>query len=230
MQNIVPEALEHYCAAHTTAPEPLLDELAAYTRAHCRHPQMLTGPVEGRLLRLLVQAIGARRVLEIGTFTGYSALNMAAGLTGDGELLSCEIDAEHARIAQSFFDRSDYGGRIRLQHGAALDTIAKLPVNELFDFAFIDADKENYLNYYEAVLPRLRAGGLLAADNTLWSGRVLDPKFKADDVQGRTSVAEDRMSRATRAIVAFNAHVARDPRVEHVLLSVRDGVMLVRKR
>lgn len=213
MQNIVPEALEHYCAAHTTAAEPLLDELAAYTRTHCRHPQMLTGPVEGRLLRLLVQAIGARRVFEIGTFTGYSALSMAAGLTGDGELLTCEIDAEHARIAQSFFDRSDYGGRIRLQPGAALDTIAKLPAGERFDFVFIDADKENYVGYYEAVLPRLRAGGLLAADNTLWSGKVLAPRDGTD-----------------HAIVAFNAHVARDPRVEHVLLSVRDGVMLIRKR
>lgn len=213
MQSIVPEALERYCAAHTTAAEPLLEELAAYTRAHCAAPQMLTGPVEGRLLRLLVQAIGARRVLEIGTFTGYSALTMAAGLGDDGVLVTCEIDPEHARIAQSFFDRSDHGRRIRLLHGAALDSIAKFPAGEALDFVFIDADKENYIAYYDAVLPRLRPGGLLAADNTLWSGRVLEPKEVTD-----------------RAIVAFNAHVARDARVEQVLLSVRDGVMLVRKR
>jgi caffeoyl-CoA O-methyltransferase len=212
MQNIVPEALETYCAAHTTAAEPLLEELAAFTRAHCRHSQMLTGPVEGRLLRMLVLAIGARRILEIGTFTGYSALSMAAGLTDGGELITCEIDAEHARIAQSFFDRSDYGSRIHLRHGAALDTISNLPASESFDLVFIDADKENYISYYEAVLPLLRPGGLLAADNTLWSGKVLAPQEKSD-----------------HAIVAFNAHVARDARVEHVLLSVRDGVMLIRK-
>jgi caffeoyl-CoA O-methyltransferase len=212
MQNIIPEALETYCAAHTTAPEPLLEELAAFTRTHCRQSQMLTGLVEGRLLRMLVLAIGARRILEIGTFTGYSALSMAAGLTRGGELITCEIDAEHARIAQSFFARSDYGSRIHLRRGAALNTIANLPASELFDFVFIDADKENYISYYEAALPRLRPGGLLAADNTLWSGRVLAPQDKSD-----------------HAIVAFNAHVAADPRVEHVLLSVRDGVMLVRK-
>lgn len=213
MQPIVPEALERYCAAHTTAAEPLLEELAAYTRAHCRQPQMLTGPVEGRFLRLLVQLMGARSVLEVGTFTGYSALNMAAGLPDDGELVTCEIDAGHADVAQSFFDRSSYGARIRLCRGAALESIAKLARGDMFDFAFIDADKENYIGYYEAVLARLRTGGLLAADNTLWSGKVLTPQEKTD-----------------QAIVAFNAHVAADARVEHVLLSVRDGIMLVRKR
>jgi len=212
MKNIIPEALDEYCAAHTTAAEPLLEELATYTRAHCRQPQMLTGPVEGRFLRLLVQSIGARRVLEVGTFTGYSALNMAAGLSAEGELITCEIDSGHAAIAQSFFDRSPYGERIRLRRGAALETIAALPPGQAFDFAFIDADKENYIGYYEAVLAHLRPGGMLAADNTLWSGKVLAPQEKTD-----------------HAIVAFNAHVAADPRIEHVLLSVRDGIMLVRK-
>jgi len=212
MQTIVPEALEQYCAAHTSAAEPLLDEIATYTRAHCRQPQMLTGPVEGRLLRLLVQIIGARRVLEIGTFTGYSALSMAAGLSDEGELITCELDPEHIQIAQSFFDRSPYGRRITLRPGAALDTLQTLPADMTFDFVFVDADKENYVNYYEAVLPCLRAGGLMAADNTLWSGKVLAPRGRSD-----------------RAIVAFNKHVAADPRVEQVLLSVRDGVMLIRK-
>jgi caffeoyl-CoA O-methyltransferase len=209
---IIPKALDDYCLAHTTPAAPLLDELAAYTRAHCKLPQMLTGPVEGTFLRMLVRVSGAKRVLEIGTFTGYSALSMAAGLPDDGQLSTCEIDPEHARIAQSFFDRSPHGRKIALMSGPALDTINALPARTTFDFVFIDADKENYVNYYEAVLPRLRPGGLIAADNTLWSGRVLEPKDKSD-----------------HAIVAFNAHVARDPRVEHVLLSVRDGVMLVRK-
>jgi len=209
---VVPEAIEDYCHQHTTPVDPLLEELAAYTRAHCRSPQMLTGPVEGTLLRMLVQTGGARRVLEIGTYTGYSALSMAAGLPDDGELVTCDIDPETHAIARSFWARSPHGHKITPKLGPALDTLAGLPTTTVFDFVFIDADKENYLNYYEAVLPRLRPGGLIAADNTLWSGRVLDPKDKSD-----------------HAIVGFNARVAHDPRVEHVLLSVRDGVLLIRR-
>lgn len=213
MTPIVADAIEQYCAAHTSPPEPLLDELAAYTRAHCQHAQMLTGPVEGRLLRMLVQISGARRVLEIGTFTGYSALSMAAGLSEDGELITCDVNPETSAIAQSFFDRSPLGNRIRLLRGRAIKTLRALPPDASFDFVFLDADKESYLDYYEAVLPRLKPGGLIAADNTLWSGKVLDPQEKSD-----------------HAIVAFNAQVARDTRVEQVLLSVRDGLLLIRKQ
>lgn len=209
---IVPPRIDAYCLAHTTPADPLLDELATYTHAHCKLPQMLTGLVEGTFLRMLVQVSAAKRVLEIGTFTGYSALSMAAGLPDDGELITCDIDPETNAIAQSFWARSPYGRRIKPQLGPALETIATLPADTFFDFVFIDADKENYLNYYEAVLPRLRPGGLIAADNTLWSGKVLDPKEQSD-----------------HAIVAFNKHVARDSRVEQVLLSVRDGVLLIRK-
>lgn len=210
---IVPPRIDAYCLAHTTPADPLLDELAAYTHAHCKYPQMLTGPVEGTFLRMLVQVSAARRVLEIGTFTGYSALSMTAGLPDGAELITCELDPEHARIAQSFFDRSPHGKRIALKLGPALDSLRALSSDPKFDLVFIDADKENYLNYYEAVLPHLKSGGLIVADNTLWSGKVLDPKEQSD-----------------RAIVAFNTHVARDSRVEQVLLSVRDGIMLTRKR
>jgi caffeoyl-CoA O-methyltransferase len=210
---IIPKPLDDYCLAHTTQPDPLLDELAAYTRAHCPLPQMLSGAVEGTFLRMLVQLSGARRVLEIGTYTGYSALSMAAGLPADGTIITCDIDPETTGIAQSFWARSPDGGKIKAVPGPALETIRALPAGMQFDFVFLDADKENYVNYYEAVLPHLEPGGLIAADNTLWSGRVLAPKEKSD-----------------HAIVAFNTHVARDPQVEHVLLSVRDGVMLVRKR
>jgi len=213
MKPIVPPPIDAYCLAHTTPADPLLEELATYTHQHVKMPQMLTGPVEGTFLRMLVQVTGARRVLEIGTFTGYSALSMVPALPDDGQLITCEIDPEHARIAQSFFDRSPHGKRISLRLAPALDTINRLPAEDPFDFVFIDADKENYQNYYEAVLPRLRPGGLIAADNTLWSGRVLDPKEKSD-----------------HAIVAFNQHVASDPRVENVLLSVRDGILLVRTK
>lgn len=212
MISIIPKALDDYCLAHTSPADPLLDELAAYTRAHCQLPQMLTGPVEGTFLRMLVQVSNARRVLEIGTFTGYSALSMAAGLPGDGTLITCDIDAETQTIARMFWARSPHGRKIEPRLGPALETIGQFPADLKFDFVFIDADKENYIHYYEVVLPRLRPGGLIAADNTLWSGKVLEPKEDSD-----------------RAIVAFNAHVARDPRVEQVLLSVRDGVLLVRK-
>jgi len=213
MKPIVSPALEDYCRAHTSPTDPLLEELADYTRRHCQSPQMLTGPIEGTLLRLLVALSGAKRVLEIGTFTGYSALSMAAGLPDDGTLITCDINAETNAIAQSFWARSPHGAKITPRLGPALETLAQLAPAEMFDLVFIDADKENYVNYYDAVLPHLRRGGLIAADNTLWSGKVLAPRDASD-----------------HAIVAFNAHVARDPRVEHVLLTVRDGVMLVRKR
>lgn len=210
---ILPEAIERYCGAHSTAPDPLLAEIERYTRAHCAMPQMLTGAHEGRLLTMLVQLSGARRVLEVGTFTGYSALAMAAGLPVNGQIVTCEIDPDHARIARSFFDRSRHARQIEIQLGPALDTLRALPESEPFDFAFLDADKENYPGYYELIVPRLRPGGLLVADNVLWSGRVLDPKEPSD-----------------RALVAFNERVQCDPRVENILLPVRDGVMLARKR
>ena len=164
---IVPKPIDDYCAAHTTRPGPLLEELAAYTHAHCKLPQMLTGAVEGTFLRMLVQATGAKRVLEIGTFTGYSALSMVAGLPADGELITCDIDKDTNAIARSFWARSPHGGKIKPLLGPALESIRALPAGLQFDFVFIDADKENYVNYYELVVPRLKPGGLLAADNAL---------------------------------------------------------------
>lgn len=212
MDAIIPKAFEDYCAAHTTPPTALLQELTAWTHAHAKLPQMLTGHLEGTLLAWLVRLSGARRVLEIGTFTGYSALAMAEVLPADGELVTCDIDPEHARCAQSFFDRSPHGKKIKLRLGPALETLVTMPAAETFDFAFLDADKENYSNYYEAILPRLKPGGLLVADNVLWSGKVLAPKEKTD-----------------KAIVAFNERVRADARVEKLMLPVRDGVLLVRK-
>lgn len=213
MEAIVPEALEAYARDHSLQPEPLLQELETYTRTHCDLPQMLVGPLEGALLRLLVRLSGARRVLEIGGFTGYSALTMAAALPEEGELITCEIDPGHAAIARSFFDRSPHGGKIRLQTGPALETVRALAETPQFHLVFIDADKENYINYYEAVLPRLHPGGLIVADNTLWSGAVLNPEKETD-----------------KAIAAFNEHVQKDPQVENVLLTVRDGMMLAWKK
>ena len=210
--DLVPEPIERYAEAHTTPPPPLLAELAEETRATLSAPQMLTGPIEGRFLQQLVFASGARRVLELGTYSGYSALSMAEGLPPDGRIDTCEVDERHAEVARRYIARSAFADRITVHLGPALDTIARLEGE--FDLVFIDADKVNYVNYYEAVLPRLAARGLIVADNTLWSGRVLDP----DD--------DER----TQAIVAFNEHVRKDDRVVCVQLSVRDGVTLIRRR
>ncbi len=213
MAFIVREEIEDYAAAHTTPPEPLLAALADETRATLQAPQMLTGTIEGRFLELLVFGMGAQRVLEIGTYSGYSSISMAAGLPPGGRIDTCEISEEHAAVARRYIDQAGYGDRITVHVGPAQETIARLEGE--FDFVFIDADKENYLNYYEAVLPRLAERGLIAADNTLWSGRVLDD---SDDSEG------------TQAIKAFNERVASDERVVFVQLTVRDGVTLIRKR
>jgi caffeoyl-CoA O-methyltransferase len=211
--DIVPEPIDRYAEEHTSPPEPLLAELAQETHATLESPQMLTGTVEGRFLELLVYASGARRVLELGTYSGYSALSMAAGLPPGGRIDTCELDESRAAVARRYIEQSPYSDRIEIHLGPALETIARLEGE--FDFVFIDADKPNYVNYYEAVLPRLTERGFIAADNTLWSGRVLDG---ADDDEG------------TRAIKAFNEHVKTDPRVTSVMLTVRDGVTLVRPK
>jgi caffeoyl-CoA O-methyltransferase len=211
--DFVDPEIEAYAAAHTTQPEPLLAELAEETRASLRSPQMLTGTIEGRFLELLVHGLGAKRVLELGTYSGYGTLSMAAGLPEGGRIDSCEISEEHAAVARRYLERAGYADRVTVHVGPALDTIRSLDGN--FDFVFIDADKENYVAYYEEVFPRLTAHGLIAADNTLWSGRVLD---ESDD------------SEATRAIREFNERVAADDRVTSVMLTVRDGVTLIRRR
>jgi len=210
---IVPDEIDGYAAAHTTPPVELLQELAEETRATLRAPQMLTGTIEGRFLELLVFGLGAKRVLELGTYSGYSSLSMAAGLPEGGHIDTCEFDETHAEVARRYIARSPYADRITVHVGPALDTIEQLEGE--FDFVFIDADKENYLNYYEALLPRLAPRALMAIDNTLWSGRVLD---------------EDDEEETTRVIREVNDRIASDDRVVAVQLSVRDGVTLVRRR
>jgi caffeoyl-CoA O-methyltransferase len=208
---LVPEEVERYVEEHTTPHPDLLDRLAEETRATLRVPQMLTGPVEGRLLQFLAFATGARRVLELGTYSGYSALSMAGGLPPDGEIHTCEIDAQHAEVARRYISESPYDGRIHIHLGPALDTIERLGGE--WDLAFIDADKETYPDYYEAVLPRLADRGLMVVDNTLAGGRVVDP---GDDERARL-------------IADFNDQVMRDERSICVMLTVRDGVTLIRR-
>jgi caffeoyl-CoA O-methyltransferase len=213
MSFIVPEEIEGYAEAHTTPPNELLAELAEETKATLDSPQMLTGTIEGRLLEQLVHALQAKRVLELGTFSGYSSLAMAAGLPEGGHIDTCEVSEQHAEVARRYHARSPYGDRITIHMGPALETIERLGGE--WDFVFIDADKENYANYYEALLPRLAPTGLMAIDNTLWSGRVLDPD---DDEE------------TTRMIRELNDRIAADERAIAVQLTVRDGVTLIRRK
>ena len=199
-----------YAEEHTTPPVPLLARLAEETRETLPSPGMLTGTVEGRFLELLVYASGARRILELGTYSGYSSLSMAAGLAEGGRIDTCEVDERHAEVAQRYIDQSPYADRITIHMGPALETIARLEGE--FDFVFIDADKPNYVNYYEATLPRLTRDGLMVLDNTLWSGRVADSAEHDENVE---------------AIRSVNKRVLDDPRVDNVLLTVRDGMNLV---
>ena len=206
---IFSEALDAYVDAHATPLEALLQENHEATYASLSSPQMIAGPVLGRLLRLLVSMAAPRLVLEIGTFTGYSALAMAGGLPPEGRIVTCELSPERAAFAQGYFDRSPWGDRIDVRVGPALDTVNGL--DGPFDFVFIDADKEGYTDYYEAVVPKLSPRGVIAVDNTLSSGDVVDPVDERD-----------------RVMADFNDHVHADERTENVLLSVRDGVTLIR--
>lgn len=211
MLTLVPEAIEAYARDHSERPAPLFDALTKETHEKMSAPQMQVGPLEGAFLRLLVRLTGAKRALEIGMFTGYSGLMIAEGLPDDGELITCDVDPKAEQMARRYFAQSPHGRKIQIRMGPALETIRSL--QGPLDFVFIDADKENYSAYFDAVLPLVRQGGLIVADNTLWSGRVLDPKQESD-----------------RAIVAFNDKVARDERVEKVQLTVRDGMTLMLKR
>ena len=184
-------------------------ELARYTAGR-DDGMMLSGPVEGTLLQMLVWALGARRVLEVGCFTGFSAQMMAAALPDDGRLVTCEIDPGNAEVAREYFDRGPDGYKIEIRLGPAIQTMESL--KGPFDLVFIDADKTPYVDYYERAMDLLADRGIVAVDNVLWSGRVLDPKSDSD-----------------RALAAFNDHVAADPRVRQVILTIRDGLMLVRK-
>jgi caffeoyl-CoA O-methyltransferase len=207
---IVDPPVEEYAEAHSSPNGELFERLAAETREKSDSPQMMVGLLEGRFLGTLVRSLRASRILELGTFTGYSSISMALALPPDGRLITCDVNEETTAIAGRYAEEAGVADRIDYRLGPALETIASLDGE--FDLIFIDADKPNYLNYYEATLPKLAANGLIVLDNTLWSGRVADPN--EDDEN-------------TRAIREVNDHVRDDPRVENVLLTVRDGMNLV---
>jgi len=209
-----PEELDEYAQAHTTPPDELLERLYAETHEKLDAPQMLTGPVEGRFLDMLVWASGARRVLEIGTYSGYSALSMAAALPDGGELITCDVWEEANELAKRYAAESPHGHKIDFRLGPALETIETL--EGPFDLVFIDADKTNYVNYFHAALPLLAERRLIVFDNTLWSGRVLP--------------AHDDGREQTQAFRELNDALVADPRGVVVMLPIRDGVTLFRKR
>ena len=214
MSFIVEPRVEDYAvAASSPHPlDPLFERLALETRERMSTPQMMVGPLEGRFLELLVRLTRARRVLELGTFTGWSSIAMAWALPPGGVVVTCDVDPEAQEIARRYAEEAGVADRIDYRLGPGTETMRSLEGS--FDLVFVDADKDGYLDYYEAALPLLADDGLIVADNVLWSGRV----------------AEDDPDERTRTIMAFNDHVRNDERVVAVMLTVRDGMTLIRKR
>lgn len=212
------DTLERYVREHTEPEAELLRQLDRETHQRMIAPRMLSGHVQGRLLEMLVRMVRPRHVLEIGTFTGYSALSMAAGLDEGAQLDTIEVDDELEELAQSYFDRSPHGAKIRLHIGSALDIAPTLGAE--FDFVFIDGDKREYPAYYRMLLgddggkALVHSGSILIADNILWSGKVAEPVAHND--------------RHTQALAEFNRMVVKDPRVENVIVPIRDGLNLIR--
>jgi caffeoyl-CoA O-methyltransferase len=204
-----------YADAHTAPPDDVQARLIAETAALGRVSDMQISPLQGAFMELLVRAIGARRALEIGTFTGYSALCIARGLPPDGQLLCCDVNESWTAIGRRYWDEAGVGHKIELRIGPALDTVKALPSAEQFDVAFVDADKSGYPGYIDAIAPRLRPGGLVLVDNTLRAGTVADPKVTDDD---------------TAAMRRFNDAVAADDRWWCVLLPIADGLTILQKR
>ena len=204
-----------YIVDHGSPPDEVLRDLAEETARLGPISMMQVAPEQGAFMTLLTRAIGARRAVEVGTFTGYSALCIARGLPDDGQLLACDVSDEWTSIGRRYWERAGVAKKIDLRLGPAVETLRSLPPEPVFDLAFIDADKPSYPAYYEEILRRLRPNGLILVDNVLWMGRVVDPAV--DDEQ-------------TRAIRAFNDLVAADRRVDCVMLPVSDGLTLLRKR
>jgi len=209
-------AIHDYLVDHGTPPDAVLRELIEETRRKVGNLSVMQiAPEQGAFMTLLARSIGARRAIEIGTFTGYSALYIARGLPDDGELVCCDVSEEWAAVGRPFWEKAGVAHKIELRIAPALDTLRTLPADEGFDLAFVDADKPSYVDYYEALLPRTRSNGLILVDNVLWMGRVADPEAQDDQ---------------TQAIRRFNDHVAADSRVDCVMLPVSDGLTLLRKR
>lgn len=210
LDELMSPQLREYITQSTTSESTLLANLRQETQTQTPFGRMLSGPVEGQLLQMLIKLSAAKSCLEVGTFTGYSALQIASALPQDGRLITCEAREHHIRIAQKYFDLSPHGHKIQVLLGDATRTLLEL--EGPFDFIFIDADKANYPFYYDTLLPKLRSGGLMVVDNALWGGDVVE-----------------HLDQNSLAIHTLNQNAKQDRRVECVMLSVRDGMLLVRK-
>ena len=210
----IDKKLSKYSEEHTTPENELLKALNRDTHANVLAPRMLSGHLQGRLLSLFSKMIQPKAILEIGTYTGYAALCLAEGLTKDGILHTIDINEELETRIQKYFDQSSYSNQIKLHIGNALDIIPK--IQQQFDLVFIDADKENYSNYYDLLIDAMPSGGIIMADNVLWSGKVTDSEALASDND-------------THELDRFNAKVQSDPSVENILIPIRDGIMVARK-
>ncbi|HHJ09474.1 MAG TPA: O-methyltransferase [Bacteroidetes bacterium] len=210
----LPHDLKHYIETHSTAEDPVLEELSRRTWWETIYPQMMSGTLQGKLLEFISRMITPERILEIGTFTGYSAICMARGLKNHGKLITIENNDELLSISKEFFDKAGLTDKIELIHGNALEIIPTL--KDFFDLVFIDAEKTEYADYYKTVMKKVRSGGWILADNVLWDGKVI----------GST----ERMDAETHGIRRFNELVKNDPGVEQIILPLRDGIMLIRKK
>jgi predicted O-methyltransferase YrrM len=213
MPEIISEPTNEYATSFSDPTDKLLQEIEQFTLNNHEHANMLSGPLQGKVLEMLSKIIKPKNILEVGTFMGYSALCLVKGLQTGGYLHTIELRDEDATISQNYFAKSSHNDQIILHRGNALDVIPELKPE--WDLIFIDADKTNYVNYYELTLPRLRNGGVILVDNVLYHGEVLEEKIKGKNA---------------KAINAFNEHVAKDTRVQQVIMTVRDGLMMIIKK
>lgn len=212
--HFIPDELDDYVVAHSENEPELLQELNRETNQKILQPRMLSGHYQGRVLSMISKLTNPKNILEIGTYTGYSALCLAEGMQANGELHTIDINEELFDFQRKYFDKSDYGNRIFQHLGDALNIIQKL--DKTFDLVFIDADKENYSNYFNAIIDKLNTGGIILSDNVLWSGKVLETSFKKEDT-------------STPALIDYNKLLKTDKRIETVVLPIRDGLTVSRK-
>ena len=212
--HFIPEDLDNYVVNHSEDEPELLQQLSRETYQKILQPRMLSGHYQGRVLSMISKIVNPKNILEIGTYTGYSALCLAEGMQSNGELHTIDIDEELFDFQRKYFDKSEYGKQIFQHLGNALDIIPQLDI--VFDLVFIDADKENYSSYFNVIINKLNTGGIILSDNVLWSGKVLDKTFKKDDT-------------STPALIEYNTLLKNDKRIETVLLPIRDGLTISRK-
>ncbi|PIA79567.1 methyltransferase [Gaetbulibacter sp. 4G1] len=213
--HFIPENIDDYVVKHSEDEPVLLQQLNRETYQKILQPRMLSGHYQGRVLSMISKLVNPKNILEIGTYTGYSALCLAEGIQVNGELHTIDINEELSDFSRKYFDKSNYGNQIVQHLGNALEIIPKL--DKAFDLIFIDADKENYSNYFDAIIDKLNSGGIILSDNVLWSGKILETTFKKEDT-------------STPALIEYNRLLKNDKRVETVVLPIRDGLTISRKK